>query len=271
MSDFAESNAKSSVESGGFVESNADSVSFGVDSGVESGDFVDSGVESPLDSAKFNKSEFDILVAKCGKTIGLKGEIKLIIYSDFLDVFTKGNVFLCKSADSAPKSSNATLDSAPKSQKSATDSALESPTESTPKSSNSAFFLTLNSFNPHKNSATFSQIKDIDSAKNLTSMLLFSSKSLTKKYCALGENEHFWFEVIGRSVVENGAVIGVVGDIWRIGSVDYLIVEVERAIFAKYPHIKAKRFYLPYISRYVLGAENGVVVVKDAISILENS
>ena len=102
-------------------------------------------------------------------------------------------------------------------------------------------------------------------------MLLFSSKSLTKKYCALGENEHFWFEVIGRSVVENGAVIGVVGDIWRIGSVDYLIVEVERAIFAKYPHIKAKRFYLPYISRYVLGAENGVVVVKDAISILENS
>lgn len=190
------------------------------------------------DLAEFDKSEFDILVAKCGKTIGLKGEIKLIIYSDFLEVFTKGNVFLCKGAESS-------LDS--------------------------AFFLTLQSFNPHKNSATFAEITSIERAKNLTSMLLFSTKSLTQKQCALSENEHFWFEIIGRSVVENGERIGVVSEIERIGSVDYLIIEVDCAIFAKYPHIKAKRFYLPYISRYVLSAENGVVAVQDALLVLESS
>lgn len=190
------------------------------------------------DLAEFDKSEFDILVAKCGKTIGLKGEIKLIIYSDFLEVFTKGNVFLCKGAESS-------LDS--------------------------AFFLTLQSFNPHKNSATFAEITSIGRAKNLTSMLLFSTKSLTQKQCALSENEHFWFEIIGRSVVENGERIGVVSEIERIGSVDYLIIEVDCAIFAKYPHIKAKHFYLPYISRYVLSAENGVVAVQDALLVLESS
>lgn len=190
------------------------------------------------DLAEFDKSEFDILVAKCGKTIGLKGEIKLIIYSDFLEVFTKGNVFLCKGAESG-------LDS--------------------------AFFLTLQSFNPHKNSATFAEITSIERAKNLTSMLLFSTKSLTQKQCVLSENEHFWFEIIGRSVVENGERIGVVSEIERIGSVDYLIIEVDCKVFAKYPHIKAKRFYLPYISRYVLSAENGVVAVQDALLVLESS
>ena len=143
--------------------------------------------------------------------------------------------------------------------------------ESAESSADSAFFLTLNSFNPHKNSATFAEITSIDCAKNLTSMLLFSTKSLTQKQCILGENEHFWFEIIGRSVVENGEIIGVVSEIERIGSVDYLIISVDSAVFAKYPHIKAKRFYLPYISRYVLGAENGVVAVQDALLVLESS
>lgn len=38
---------------------------------------------------------FDIIVAKCGRSIGLKGEINLIIYTDFLEIFSKGNVFKC--------------------------------------------------------------------------------------------------------------------------------------------------------------------------------
>lgn len=213
------------------------------------------------DLAEFDKSEFDILVAKCGKTIGLKGEIKLIIYSDFLEVFTKGNVFLCKGAESSVDSANLSRGGLPRAINCVrNDDFLDS-----------AFFLTLQSFNPHKNSATFAEITSIERAKNLTSMLLFSTKSLTQKQCALSENEHFWFEIIGRSVVENGEIIGVVSEIERIGSIDYLIIEVDCAIFAKYPHIKAKRFYLPYISRYVLSAENGVVAVQDALLVLENS
>ena len=269
------------------------------------------------DLAKFDKSEFDILVAKCGKTIGLKGEIKLIIYSDFLEVFTKGNVFLCKGANSQNlvqnnRARSAHLESRPlrgaknriqASSSASADFLLEAEKRGSPPKSEkrsfwrvggagrgvqpfcekekseisgseiaeSTFFLTLNSFNLHKNSATFAEITSIDCAKNLTSMLLFSTKSLTQKQCALSENEHFWFEIIGRSVVENGEIIGVVSEIERIGSIDYLIIEVDYAIFAKYPHIKAKRFYLPYISRYILSAENGIVAVQDALLVLESS
>lgn len=39
--------------------------------------------------------DFDILVAKCGKSIGLKGNLRLIVYTDFVDIFKPGSVFLC--------------------------------------------------------------------------------------------------------------------------------------------------------------------------------
>ena len=254
------------------------------------------------DSQNLNADDFGILVAKCGKTIGLKGEIRLIVYSDFDEIFTKGNVFLCKS-DSArylplQSKSNATISSLrgseateaiQKSKKNNIDChdfALQNLAMTEKISTKSrkigqsrsffnddAFFLTLKSFNPHKKSATFSEIQSIDDAKNLTSMLLYSSEFLTQKYCVLRENEHFWFEIIGLCVVENGEIIGIVSDIERIGSVDYLLVATNPAIFAKYPHIKAKRFYIPYISRYILQTDKSknTIFTQDSLGILENS
>ena len=249
------------------------------------------------DSQNLNADDFGILVAKCGKTIGLKGEIRLIVYSDFDEIFTKGNVFLCKS-DSAralplQSKSNATISSLRgseateaihKSKKN--DFALQNLAMTEKISTKSrkigqsrsffnddGFFLTLKSFNPHKKSATFSEIQSIDGAKNLTSMLLYSSEFLTQKYCVLRENEHFWFEIIGLCVVENGEIIGIVSDIERIGSVDYLLVATNPAFFAKYPHIKAKRFYIPYISRYILQTDKSknTIFTQDSLGILENS
>lgn len=249
------------------------------------------------DSQNLNADDFGILVAKCGKTIGLKGEIRLIVYSDFDEIFTKSNVFLCKS-DSArdlplQSKSNATISSLRGSEaaeaihKSKKNNFALQNLAMTEKIStksrkigqsrsffnDDAFFLTLQSFNPHKKSATFSEIQSIDGAKNLTSMLLYSSEFLTQKYCVLRENEHFWFEIIGLCVVENGEIIGIVSDIERIGSVDYLLVATNPAIFAKYPHIKAKRFYIPYISRYILQTDKSknTIFTQDSLGILENS
>ena len=249
------------------------------------------------DSQNLNADDFGILVAKCGKTIGLKGEIRLIVYSDFDEIFTKSNVFLCKS-DSArdlplQSKSNATISSLRGSEaaeaihKSKKNNFALQNLAMTEKIStksrkigqsrsffnDDAFFITLQSFNPHKKSATFSEIQSIDGAKNLTSMLLYSSEFLTQKYCVLRENEHFWFEIIGLCVVENGEIIGIVSDIERIGSVDYLLVATNPAIFAKYPHIKAKRFYIPYISRYILQTDKSknTIFTQDSLGILENS
>ena len=229
------------------------------------GDLGKSNANLTLDSCessgdlwqKLNADDFGILVAKCGKTIGLKGEIRLIVYSDFDEIFTKGNVFLAR--DSRESSANLGRESKKDSHESSTKS--------------HSFFLTLKSFNPHKKSATFDEIQSIDDAKNLTSFLLYSSESLSQKYCILGENEHFWFEIIGMRVVENDEIIGIVSDIERIGSVDYLIVAVSAEIHAKYPHIKAKRFYIPYISRYVLQTDKSknTIFTQDSLGILENS
>ena len=273
------------------------------------------------DSQNLNADDFGILVAKCGKTIGLKGEIRLIVYSDFDEIFTKGNVFLArdlaydsslqgKSQDSPNQStpfrhcearsaesihpisslrgSEATeaIQKSKKNNIDCHDFALQNfaMTERIGAKSHKigqsrsffnddGFFLTLKSFNPHKKSATFSEIQSIDGAKNLTSMLLYSSEFLTQKYCVLRKNEHFWFEIIGLCVVENGEIIGIVSDIERIGSVDYLIIAVDSAIFAKYPHIKAKRFYIPYISRYILQTDKSknTIFTQDSLGILENS
>lgn len=228
-----------------------------------------------------DSNEFNILVAKCGKSIGLKGEIKLIIYSDFSEIFTKGNVFLAKPQNGNPHSQNRTQNPSDFNPQHSQNRNLSNPQNlpclnhipqnlKSPPQRNETF-LTLESFNPHKQSAFFSEIDSIDCAKSLTSSLLYSSAFLSRKYCHLGENEYFWFEIIGRSVVESGEIIGVVSEIERIGSIDYLLIAVDCAMFAKYPHIKAKRFYIPYIPRYILSVENGVIHTKDALGILEES
>lgn len=228
-----------------------------------------------FDKRDFDICDFNILVAKCGKSIGLKGEIRLIVYSDFDEIWQKGNVFLCK-GDSAWDLRDSALDS------------RDSRNNLGESHESNAFFLTLKSFNPHKQSAFFDEIDSVDSAKNLTSMLLYSSEFLTQKYCVLGENEHFWFEIVGMSVVDNGEIMGAVSDIERIGSVDYLLVATNQSILAKYPHIKAKKFYIPYIPRYIVRIDKnanaiqsppqtrkdspkGTIFVRDSLGILEES
>lgn len=238
-----------------------------------------------LDLQSLNVDDFNILVAKCGKTIGLNGEIRLIVYSDFSEIFTKGNVFLAK--DFAHSSSLRGLKKAKAKQSKAEvslaiceskkikmdchDSTFAKSRNDKLNANPNVFFLTLQSFNPHRQSATFDEIKNIDEAKNLTSLLLYSTKSLTQKYCVLGKNEHFWFDIVGMSVVDGGEVMGVVSEIERVGSVDYLLIATNPAILAKYPHIKAKKFYLPYISRYILSVGKGVILVQDSLGVLEES
>lgn len=213
----------------------------------------------------FNKDDFHILVAKCGKSIGLKGEIKLIIYSDFTEIFTKGNIFLAKGdAHFKPHLNSNILNANDLHSRNALNSNALNP-------HSNDFFLTLQSFNSQKGSAFFSEINNVDSAKNLNSFLLYSSEFLSKKYCKLKKDEYFWFDIIGLNIIENNEILGKVSDIERIGKIDYLIIATDSAIFTKYPHIKAKKFYLPYINRYVLGVENGEIATKDAFYILEES
>lgn len=170
---------------------------------------------------------FDILVAKCGRSIGLKGNVKLVIYTDFIDIFQPNNIFLCNNK-----------------------------------------FLTLEKFNPHQNSVKFFEINTIDKAKSLTSFELYTTKEATSQMCKLGDNEFFWFDIIGLEIIDNGVLLGIVDDIERIGCIDYLVIKTNINQFSK-----PKSFMIPYIDRYIIDVDltKKVIYTADAFGILETS
>lgn len=172
-------------------------------------------------------SDFNILVAKCGKTVGLKGSVKLIIYTDFLEIFKEKNHFRCGDR-----------------------------------------ILTIESFNRFQNSVKFIEISDIDSAKMLNSLMLYTTKEMTSKYCKLNNNEFFWFDIVGLKLYDNELLLGHISDIERIANIDYLVVQTNLDLFKK-----PKNFLVPYISRYIIKTdlENKCIYTKDTLGILEES
>jgi len=99
---------------------------------------------------------------------------------------------------------------------------------------------------------------------------LITTLAQTQEACQLDEGEYFWFDIIGASVYEEGELIGVVEDIDRMPSTDYLSIKTAQA------HTEvglAKHFLLPYIPRYVcaVDTETKKISVKDAKEILEAS
>lgn len=176
--------------------------------------------------------DFDILVAKCGRSIGLKGELKLTIYTDFQEIFNPQIPFKCSDK-----------------------------------------ILYIDHFNPSRNVVKFREINDVDSAKQLTLNLLYTTKEATKEFCNISDCDYFWFDIIGCIVFDGEIMIGVVEDIERIANVDYLLVATETNLKKTYPHIKAKKFMLPYIPRYIVSTNvlQKKINTIDTLAILEMS
>jgi 16S rRNA processing protein RimM len=131
-----------------------------------------------------------IYVARLGKTIGLKGQQKLIIDSDFPEQFKKNSKFT-------------------------TDKNQE---------------LTIESFNTNNNTVKFVGIDTIHNAKKLTNRQLFCSSQDTKKSCILNEKQFFWFDMIGLKIIENNEILGVIEDIQRMPLSDYLLIKTSQEL-----------------------------------------
>lgn len=132
----------------------------------------------------------EVYIAKLGKTIGLRGEIKIFIDSDFPEQFHKGAVF----------------------------------------TTNRKQKLTVKSFNINKGTVYFEEINDVDEAKKLTNQELFTTLEDTQKTCNLTENQFFWFDIIGCEVIENDELLGKVKDIHRYPITDYLEVNTNNEL-----------------------------------------
>ncbi len=132
-------------------------------------------------------------VATLGRTVGLKGEMKLNLHTDFPEQFTSGSTFTLENGS----------------------------------------VVTLEYYNGDRELVRLKGIESPEAAKPFTNARLFTTKEATRERCGLGEGEFFWFDFPGLSVVENGLTLGKVQEIERIGPQDYLLVATDAALVAR--------------------------------------
>ena len=131
-----------------------------------------------------------IYVAKLGKAVGLQGQQKLHIDSDFPEQFKKDSTFY-------------------------TDKNQE---------------LKIESYNSKNNTVKFIGIDTVEKAKKLTNRQLFVSQEDTIDMYKLGKKQFFWFDIIGCAIIENDEVLGCVNDVQRMPLSDYLEVTTTKEL-----------------------------------------
>jgi len=132
-------------------------------------------------------------VATLGRTIGLKGDMKLNLSTDFPEQFSANATFI-----------------------------LENGKE-----------VVLSSYNPDRELVHLKGIDSPEAAKALTNAKLFTTFEATRERCNLSEGEFFWFDLLGSRVVEGEMVLGKVQEIERIGPLDYLLVTTDPSFVSK--------------------------------------
>jgi len=134
-----------------------------------------------------------IYIAKIGKTVGLKGQQKLIIDTDFPEQFKKNT-------------------------KLTTDKNQE---------------LIIESYNNSSNVVKFIGIDTIEDAKKLTNRQLFVSDEDTRKMCNLTKKQFFWFDMMDCILKEDDLILGKITDIQRMPLSDYLMIETDTQLVEK--------------------------------------
>lgn len=132
-------------------------------------------------------------VATLGRTVGLKGDMKLNLSTDFPEQFIPNASFT-----------------------------LENGKE-----------ITLSSYNPDRELVHIKGVDTPEAAKILTNGKLFTTFEATRERCNLAEGEFFWFDLLGSEVKEGELVLGKVQEIERIGPLDYLSVITESSLVTK--------------------------------------
>jgi 16S rRNA processing protein RimM len=132
-------------------------------------------------------------VATLGRTIGLKGDMKLNLHTDFPEQFVKNATFT-------------------------TDNGSE---------------VKIQNYNPDRDLVHLVGYDTPEAAKSLTNAKLFTTPEATRERCRLKEGEFFWFDLIGSDVKEGELLLGKVQEIERIGPLDYLLVTTDASLVSK--------------------------------------
>jgi len=173
----------------------------------------------------------DIFVAKLGKTVGLKGLLKLHIDSDFPDQFKKNAKFL----------------------------------------TNKNKELIIESFNINNNTVKFLGINTIDDAQKYINSELYTSLEDTKNTCNLEKNQYFWFDLISCNIIESNELLGKIKDIHRYPVDDYFEIQTNNKLLNDDFKVKTflLPYNKTYIKNVDLN--NKIIEVSGAKDILLNS
>ena len=156
-----------------------------------------------------NQSKEQLLhIATIGKTIGIKGDMKLHIKCDFPEQFQNNSTFLTN--------------------------------KNTP--------VTLSNVNLDRGIIKIAGINTIEDAKKFTNLKLYTTREETRKNCYLDDGEFFWFDIEDCKVYENGKLLGVVKEVERITISNYLsIITDEELVNSGSPKSFLIPFHEPFI------------------------
>ncbi|HIM93765.1 MAG TPA: 16S rRNA processing protein RimM [Campylobacterales bacterium] len=116
----------------------------------------------------------------------------------------------------------------------------------------------------------FKGYEGIDYAKKLTNTKIYATLEETKERCELKDGEHFWFDIEGCKISEDGKILGEISEMQRLADVNYMFIKTDKKLIdAGF----ATTFLIPYIDRYLVktDVEAKTIFTKDAIEILEAS
>ena len=131
-----------------------------------------------------------VYLGKLGKAIGLKGELKIYLETDFAEQFKKNSIIFLQNNNE----------------------------------------LCIENISIPKQTVKFIGIDTPEDATKLTNKEIFSTYEDTRKNCKLEKNQYFWFDLIGLEIVENNQTLGAVKDIARFTNTDYLEITTSQQL-----------------------------------------
>ncbi len=141
-----------------------------------------------------NQSDSKLLhIATIGKAVGLQGDIKLHIKSDFPEQFKKGAKFLLSKKRTIELS-----------------------------------FVDL-----ERSLIKIVGVNNPEDAKRLTNEKIYTTYEDTRDSVKLKDGQYFYFDIENCKVYENGVLLGVVDQVDRIGVTDYLEIITDTVFVEK--------------------------------------
>ncbi len=138
-------------------------------------------------SKQFNKL---LQIGTLGKTVGIKGDMKLHIQSDFPEQFTEGSSFFINNNDK----------------------------------------IVLSEVNIDKGLVKVNNINNPEDAKKFTNAKLYTTYEETRKNCHLEKGEYFFFDLEDCEVYEDGKLLGKVYEVERLNITNYLVINTDESL-----------------------------------------